>query len=63
MKIKSKKFLVDSKGRPTAVVLSMNDFKKLLKLAQDLKDASYIRHHLHEKLIPMKAVHQNLKAA
>ena len=63
MEIKNKKFLTDAKGRQTAVVLSIKDYQKLLKLAQDVKDAAYIRHHRHEKLIPMAAVHKNLKAA
>ena len=54
-------YLVDAQGRPKAVVLDLEDYKKMMKLVEDAGDAAYIRRHQHEKLISMQQVHRNLK--
>lgn len=61
MKPQQSQYLVDSHGRPKAVLLSLKEYKKLLELAEDARDAAYIRAHRNEKLIPMEKVHQNLE--
>ncbi len=54
-------YLVDAQGHPKAVVLNVKDYKKMMKMIQDIRDARYIHRHRHEKLIPMQTVHRNLK--
>lgn len=54
-------YLVDAQGHPKAVVISIHDYRKMLKLMADLRDVRYIRRHRHEKLIPMQEVHRHLK--
>ena len=60
MNIPKGQYLVDSNGRPKAVVLSLKDYKKMLRLFEDIRDASHIRRRRHEKLISMEQVHRNL---
>ncbi len=54
-------YLVDAQGHPTAVVVSIKDYRKMMKLIEDIRDARYVRRHRHEKLIPMQEVHRHLK--
>jgi hypothetical protein len=34
------KYLIDEKGRKTAVVINLNDYKNLLEFIEDLEDAN-----------------------
>jgi len=36
------KFIVDAKGRRTAIVLPMNEFGAIIRELQDLRDAHYV---------------------
>ena len=57
MKPQQNQYIVDSHGRPKAVLLSLKEYKRLLEIAEDARDAAYIRAHRNEKLIPMEDVH------
>jgi len=37
-----RKYIVDSKGRRTAVVLSMDEFRAMVREIQDLRDAQFV---------------------
>ena len=54
-------YLVDAHGRPRAVVLDLQEYRKMMKLVEDARDAIYIRRHRQEKLISMQEVHRRLK--
>ncbi len=54
-------YLVDSKGRAKAVLINLRDYRRLMKLVQDLRDVKFIHRHRHEGLIPMEVVHRALK--
>ena len=61
MESSKEEYLVDAKGRPRAIVLSLKEYRKMVRLIQDIRDAEYIRRHRYNKLIPMDLIHQNLK--
>jgi len=41
--LKSMRFLVDQKGKPTAVVLDMDAWEAFLSMLEDIEDAELIR--------------------
>ena len=41
--VKPQRFLVDERGRPTAVVLSLVNYRKLVHLIEDLADAKALK--------------------
>lgn len=40
--IPSAKFIVDSRGKRTAVVLSVKEFEEMVRELEDLRDAMYV---------------------
>lgn len=54
-------FLIDTKGRPKAVVIDIRDYRKLLQRLEDLEDVEYIKAHLREKTMPLEHVLDELK--
>ena len=41
--VKSQQFIVDARGKPRAVVLSIMDYRKLVRLMEDHKDATALK--------------------
>lgn len=54
-------YVVDSQGRPRAVLMNLKDYRKIMRLIEDMRDLKIIRRQRHEKLIPMQVVHDQLK--
>ena len=54
-------YVVDVQGHPKAVLLNFKDYKRLMKILEDMRDVKFIHRHQHEKLIPMPEVHSRLK--
>ena len=50
------KYLIDEKGRKTAVVINLNDYKNLLEFIEDLEDANDLlkAEKRLQNLLPMK---------
>ncbi len=40
--LKSSRFLVNRRGKPEAVILSLSDYRKLLRLAEDRADVTIL---------------------
>jgi hypothetical protein len=49
-------YIVDDKGKPSAVVLRIREYRKLLEALEDLADSQYIKEHCKEKRIPLDKV-------
>lgn len=55
------KYLVDSQGHPKAVVINLREYKRLMRIIEDLRDVKFIHRRQNEKLIPMEEVHRRLR--
>lgn len=62
--VKPKQFILDPSGNPESVILSMDDFEKLLEMVEDVADASWMDTMRSEEknAIPWKDVEKRLKA-
>ncbi|MBI4227968.1 MAG: hypothetical protein HY600_06850 [Candidatus Omnitrophica bacterium] len=54
-------FMVDTRGHPTAVVLGIREYRKLLRQVEDAEDIKYIKAHRREKTVPFAKVVAELK--
>ena len=54
-------YVVNAKGKTTAVLIGLKDYQKMMRLLRDIRDVKFIHKHRHEKLIPMEEIHRNLK--
>lgn len=59
---KKEKYIVDSQGKKTAVVLDIKEYKKILERLEDLDDIRYVKEHLAEESVPYEAVRRRLRA-
>ena len=53
-------YVVDAHGHRRAVLLNLKEYKRLVKIIQDIRDVKFIHRHQNEKLIPMNEVHRRL---
>jgi len=54
-------YMVDAHGHPTAVVLGIREYRKLLRQLEDAEDIKYIKTHRHEKSVPFTKIVAELK--
>lgn len=59
---KKEKYIVDSEGKKTAVVLDIKEYKKILERLEDLDDIKYVKEHLAEESVPYETVRKRLHA-
>ena len=59
---KREKYIVDSQGKKTAVVLDIKEYKRILELLEDADDIRYVKERLAEASVPYEAVRKRLAA-
>ena len=57
------RLVVDDKGKPTAVLIDIKQFKKILQYLEDIDDIRYIKKHMHEKRVPFNSFLAQLEGA
>lgn len=57
---KKETYLVDHKGQRKAVVLDLEDYRRLLERLQDLEDIKYVKEHLTEETVPYGVVRKRM---
>lgn len=55
------KVVIDSRGHPSAILLDIKEYKKILELLEDMEDIRYIKKHKREKRIPFDKFLTELK--
>ena len=63
LQVKPKEFIMNSRGKPTGVVLDIDDYEDLVGAVEDLSDAIWMESVRHERkdAVPWEDVEKRLK--